>query len=296
MTPSASFQHAPDNSASVKPLAKLTENLNESPTSASSPTRSTSAAGPYPSQNSATVDIEPEQDTTTSSPCKQQQQQQQPAATTTTTNSKAAIFKDLSKKLLKRVNSGNHNYYSNLKRNFRPKNRPEQQAPSDSTSSIGNLFDDQTPSAATATSARSRRKVSSTVTNSSFDKLQPNFRYPNSDNLSITGNFSPLSSTAHQAGHMASSKFDIKEFEKKLINLPTFTISDENSYAFLPNSISSTSIATIIQIPEGSNNINNKQDTLQQQCVQRQGSGNCAVRAVPEPGLASGAVVYSRDG
>ncbi len=122
-------------------------------------------------------------------------------------------------------------------------------------------------------------RKNSTAANISLEKLQPNLRYPNSDNLSITGNFSPLSSTEKATGHTSNSKFDIKEFEKKLINLPTFTISDENSYSFLPNSISSTSIATVIHTPEG--NVNKSQQS--QQMTQRK--TNIQVRPQSESGL-----------
>ncbi len=147
MTPSASFQY--ESSTNTKPLAKLTEiscgpiteNLNESPISNSFPNNQPAC------HDSAKTEIENEIETLT---C-------QPVTITNTTNpiSKTAIFKDLSKKFLRRVNSGNQNYYTNLKRNFKSKGKPDN---ADSASSIGNLFDDSSNNR-TASNAASGGKL-----------------------------------------------------------------------------------------------------------------------------------------
>ena len=59
----------------------------------------------------------------------------------------------------------------------------------------------------------------------------------NGDNLSITGNFHAIQAQQPQ------SPYEIKEFEKKLINLPTFTISNGNALgSLLPSAISNSSL------------------------------------------------------
>lgn len=95
-----------------------------------------------------------------------------------------------------------------------------------------------------------------TIKNTQFNTAHP-YRHPisnansidrssqlNQDSNSITGG---RSSGAHNPTHhlkhqiTLNSSLDIKEFEKKLINLPTFTISDEYARSFFPQSTSNAS-------------------------------------------------------
>lgn len=180
-----------------------------------------------------------------------------------TAHSKSTKLKDFSKKFLKRVNSGNHNYYNNIKKNFKStnfnrlkknhdvnssnnsdkefdkENFPNQRG--DSTGSNGHVdrnsgnedsLNISSPTAGAASQNPSQNKSNfylRTISKTNSIDRSNHFKYPNADNNSISGN--------------NYQSFDIKEFEKKLINLPTFTISDENSLqSILPNAISSTSL------------------------------------------------------
>lgn len=176
----------------------------------------------------------------------------------------AGIFMDFSKKFLSRVNSDNqHTYYHNLKRNFksrRQKRKPNntssttttsatnatsekdflanasisQKQHCDSTHSINHLFDRNSshaeneatalPNGAmqpTAGSSLAKRAIRMNNQSSSIGS----YHHLKSDSLSTPTALSPT----------------LKEFEKALINLPTFTLFDENSIqAFLPNALSNS--------------------------------------------------------
>ncbi len=121
----------------------------------------------------------------------------------------------------------------------------------DSTNSLVQLFDRTSPTAAlnneemsiTPNSCRANNAPHYKSNTNSIDR-NSHFKYVNSngDNLSITGNFLQQQQQQHMSTAQ-QSPYDIKEFEKKLINLPTFTISDENALqALLPNAISNSSM------------------------------------------------------
>lgn len=141
----------------------------------------------------------------------------------TNSNSKTTILKDFSKKFLKRVNSGNQSYYNNLKKNFSKStnklrrnndmnssnnsenNTEKENQRVDSTSSIGHLFNAEEglngaasnalsseaiiPAGSTSKSGNNSRHNWRMGITSNTNSIDRHFKYPNSDNLSITGKF-----------------------------------------------------------------------------------------------------------
>lgn len=178
---------------------------------------------------------------------------------------KAGIFMDFSKKFMSRVNSDNQQtYYHNLKRNFksrRHKKKPNntttttsktnttsekdfltntgsnQNQHCDSTSSINHLFDRNSSHAETEATA-SPNGVMQPAAGLSLAKRAMGI---NNQSCSI-GSYQHLKSDSLSTPTALSPT--LKEFEKALINLPTFTLFDENSIqAFLPNALSNPAIA-----------------------------------------------------
>jgi hypothetical protein len=146
--------------------------------------------------------------------------------TTTTTLTKGSKLKNFSKKILKRVNSNNPTF---MNKNMNKQNKISQDQDENnnnnnrrnSSGSIELLFDPN----------------SHIINDDHSSKYQQH-----QDNNSISGRRSNGNSRLKQQKTLNSS-IDIKEFERKLINLPTFTISDEYSRSLFPNSNSTTSFA-----------------------------------------------------
>lgn len=164
-------------------------------------------------------------------------------------SSKTAYLKDLSKRLLKRVNSSNQFSYSNFKKSFKNVSNSK----SRKNSSINN----QTNEIEFSVTPSHRNSLCSLNTNNNINNGQvitelssvvesnpSQVRHSRSNtnsidrNSHIRENMSTLDNLS-----LTGSPMDIKEFEKKLINLPTFTISDENATnCLLPSAISATSL------------------------------------------------------
>ena len=128
-------------------------------------------------------------------------------------NKKTAYLKDLSKKIIKRVNSGNQYGYSNFKKSLKySRSRKNRNKKKDSSS-----LDSFNHSTELISSLFLQKENLKSNTNS-FDKscLKEIFNV-NEANLS-------------------NNLPDFKKLEKKLINLPTFTISDEYATKTLPSS------------------------------------------------------------
>jgi hypothetical protein len=113
-----------------------------------------------------------------------------------------------------------------------------------SFSSIGQAYEKESVLASNDNPNQTNRQCRSNT--NSIDR-NSHFRDTN-DNFSLQ--------TANQ---MTNSRMDIKEFQKKLINLPTFTISDEASACLLPNSISTLSL--ISSLKGSTLNLNKKESS-----------------------------------
>ncbi len=148
--------------------------------------------------------------------------------TTTTTLTKGSKLKNFSKKILKRVNSNNPTF---MNKNMNKQNKISQDQDENNTNNNNN-----------------RRNSSGSIElffdpNSHIINDDHTSKYQqHQDNNSISGRRSNGNSRLKQQKTLNSS-VDIKEFERKLINLPTFTISDEYSRSFFPNSNSTASFA-----------------------------------------------------
>lgn len=156
--------------------------------------------------------------------------------------SKKALLKDLSKRILKRVNSGHFTNNANSKKLQKPRsysksrknssvvNPAELSAQFNHRNSLSSIGQPVELTNGGACDRQTRSNTNSIDRNSHFhrDNSTPN----TNDNYSLAAS--------------TGTPLDIKEFEKKLINLPTFTISDENaSNCLIPNAISNTSLYTL---------------------------------------------------
>lgn len=128
-------------------------------------------------------------------------------------NSKTAYLKDLSKKIIKRVNSGNQYGYSNFKKSFKNSRSKKKRNEEKVLSSLDSL------------------NHSSELISSTFFQKENLIRNSNSlDKSCIKESFNL------NEPNVSSNISYFKELEKKLINLPTFTISDEYATKTLPSS------------------------------------------------------------
>ncbi len=170
-----------------------------------------------------------------------------------------SYLKDLSEKLLKRVNINNQS--TKFKKSFKSKNKPSGDHddlnanqdivlhPKGYRNSLASIYDHNAlsinensiaiPEISSATTGHivgSSYYHYGSPLDIKFNSVEPSIQFlkdsvVNNDSCSVNGNNYYL-------------KMDLKEFEKKLINLPTFTISDENetAAAFLPNAVSNLSL------------------------------------------------------
>ncbi|RMZ95519.1 1-phosphatidylinositol 4-5-bisphosphate phosphodiesterase epsilon-1 [Brachionus plicatilis] len=128
---------------------------------------------------------------------------------------KTAYLKDLSKKIMKRVNSGNQFGYSNFKKSFkysRVRKNSHNQNEEKTSASVDSL----NHSPEVVSSSFAQKKCSKSNTNSLDRSCAKETLYLNDVHL--------------------FNQPDLKEMEKNLINLPTFTISDEHASNTLPSS------------------------------------------------------------